>query len=106
MWFFFKQKTAYEMRIRDWSSDVCSSDLSARGVGDRTLRLALGADEQHLATGGRRGRDEVERAREERHGLRQVENVDAVARAEDIRLHARIPKIGRASCRDSVGQSV
>src|SRR3546814_8156217 len=25
--FFFKQKTAYEMRIRDWSSDVCSSDL-------------------------------------------------------------------------------
>src|SRR3546814_2793343 len=34
MWFyvlFFKQKTAYEMRISDWSSDVCSSDLVARG---------------------------------------------------------------------------
>src|SRR3546814_2079375 len=36
--FFFKQKTAYEMRISDWSSDVCSSDLlvdalrSARGT--------------------------------------------------------------------------
>src|SRR3546814_8514934 len=30
--FFFKQKTAYEMRISDWSSDVCSSDLVA---GDR-----------------------------------------------------------------------
>src|SRR3546814_5724712 len=29
MIFFFKQKTAYEMRISDWSSDVCSSDLSA-----------------------------------------------------------------------------
>src|SRR3546814_9047353 len=28
--FFFKQKTAYEMRISDWSSDVCSSDLRAR----------------------------------------------------------------------------
>src|SRR3546814_13737511 len=29
MWFFFfKQKTAYEMRISDWSSDVCSSDLA------------------------------------------------------------------------------
>src|SRR3546814_8658792 len=28
--FFFKQKTAYEMRISDWSSDVCSSDLSCR----------------------------------------------------------------------------
>src|SRR3546814_980728 len=27
--FFFKQKTAYEMRISEWSSDVCSSDLSA-----------------------------------------------------------------------------
>src|SRR3546814_8636926 len=27
--FFFKQKTAYEMRISDWSSDVCSSDLVA-----------------------------------------------------------------------------
>src|SRR3546814_2492268 len=31
--FFFKQKTAYELRISDWSSDVCSSDLAAsRGV--------------------------------------------------------------------------
>src|SRR3546814_3538642 len=28
IFFFFKQKTAYEMRISDWSSDVCSSDLS------------------------------------------------------------------------------
>src|SRR3546814_1798390 len=28
MFFFFKQKTAYELRISDWSSDVCSSDLS------------------------------------------------------------------------------
>src|SRR3546814_2299428 len=30
--FFFKQKTAYEMRISDWSSDVCSSDLRAPGT--------------------------------------------------------------------------
>src|SRR3546814_5357175 len=30
--FFFKQKTAYEMRISDWSSDVCSSDLNERGA--------------------------------------------------------------------------
>src|SRR3546814_16646648 len=29
VFFFFKQKTAYEIRISDWSSDVCSSDLSA-----------------------------------------------------------------------------
>src|SRR3546814_4971953 len=37
--FFFKQKTAYEMRINDWSSDVCSSDLghqhARQGQGDR-----------------------------------------------------------------------
>src|SRR3546814_9620228 len=32
--FFFKQKTAYEMRISDWSSDVCSSDL-AQGADDK-----------------------------------------------------------------------
>src|SRR3546814_6033434 len=31
--FFFKQKTAYEMRISDWSSDVCSSDLIERAGG-------------------------------------------------------------------------
>src|SRR3546814_5289744 len=31
--FFFKQKTAYEMRISDWSSDVCSSDLHVLGQG-------------------------------------------------------------------------
>src|SRR3546814_2729913 len=43
--FFFKQKTAYEMRISDWSSDVCSSDL-LEGV----LRgAALGR--QHLEEG-------------------------------------------------------
>src|SRR3546814_2228148 len=30
LFFFFKQKTAYEMRISDWSSDVCSSDLLAQ----------------------------------------------------------------------------
>src|SRR5213594_176799 len=29
--FFFKQKTAYEVRVRDWSSDVCSSDLTRSG---------------------------------------------------------------------------
>src|SRR3546814_7455824 len=37
MFFFFKQKTAYEMRISDWSSDVCSSDLLSR------LQLCLAA---------------------------------------------------------------
>src|SRR3546814_5478389 len=37
--FFFKQKTAYEMRISDWSSDVCSSDLGGgRGRGKSSSR--------------------------------------------------------------------
>src|SRR3546814_5068351 len=38
LFFFFKQKTAYEMRISDWSSDVCSSDLGVTIVmGDSRL---------------------------------------------------------------------
>src|SRR3546814_389376 len=32
VFFFFKQKTAYEMRISDWSSDVCSSDLTVHAA--------------------------------------------------------------------------
>src|SRR3546814_18940093 len=39
--FFFKQKTAYEMRISDWSSDVCSSDLAVRYVLDMKFRSGL-----------------------------------------------------------------
>src|SRR3546814_7342033 len=41
IFFFFKQKTAYEMRISDWSSDVCSSDLILSSVG--TTRTSRGA---------------------------------------------------------------
>src|SRR3546814_6340269 len=37
--FFVKQKTAYEMRISDWSSDVCSSDLRRHLPGRRGFRL-------------------------------------------------------------------
>src|SRR3546814_5596546 len=52
--FFFKQKTAYEMRISDWSSDVCSSDLHCDGG-------------RRAADGCRR-----QRAREaQRHALRE-----------------------------------
>src|SRR3546814_2581225 len=54
--FFFKQKTAYEMRISDWSSEVCSSDLcpalagfaSDRWFADRDAIKAVLRD--HLAT--------------------------------------------------------
>src|SRR3546814_1494357 len=44
MFFFFKQKTAYEMRISDWSSDVCSSDLLRSPFG----LFLFGAGEQHI----------------------------------------------------------
>src|SRR3546814_3022758 len=44
--FFFKQKTAYEMRISDWSSDVCSSDLIA---GDHAVGLQPGEPAADLA---------------------------------------------------------
>src|SRR3546814_7637202 len=40
MFFFFKQKTAYEMRISDWSSDVCSSDLWRPRSEDDLLRYS------------------------------------------------------------------
>src|SRR3546814_5046656 len=45
--FFFKQKTAYDMRISDWSSDVCSSDLTSRVLAGTIRRT--GDDERDLA---------------------------------------------------------
>src|SRR3546814_10183087 len=41
--FFFKQKTAYEMRISDWSSDVCSSDLGRHRASAAALVPCAGA---------------------------------------------------------------
>src|SRR3546814_1677895 len=46
--FFFKQKTAYEMRISDWSSDVCSSDLREQRWERRTGPLRNGRIIVHL----------------------------------------------------------
>src|SRR3546814_11983051 len=40
--FFFKQKTAYEMRISDWSSDVCSSDLNANDQANVVAKAICG----------------------------------------------------------------
>src|SRR3546814_4651111 len=51
--FFFKQKTAYEMRISDWSSDVCSSDLPGCF---RHLRLQFPRPEHRQAAGQHRRR--------------------------------------------------
>src|SRR3546814_10896359 len=103
-WFlFFKQKTAYEMRISDWSSDVCSSDLSVI-VHDRfklaAVHAALIIDIAQI------GLDSV------------VDNADWSARpgirADISHLDGRGGnalcvlgmKIGRASCRERVCQFV
>src|SRR3546814_9927945 len=55
--FFFKQKTAYEMRISDWSSDVCSSDLNffignewVRPASDRRFKIHNASTGEHVAT--------------------------------------------------------
>src|SRR3546814_7014999 len=82
----FKQKTAYEMRISDWSSDVCSSDLAeamGRALGNRHRRHPLGALQCRAA-----GRDEA-------GGQRGRAGGNGVAL-----------QIGRATCRDRVCQYV
>src|SRR3546814_9974989 len=50
--FFFKQKTAYEMRISDWSSDVCSSDLLAGPL--QRLQALDRSGHFHAVVGGKR----------------------------------------------------
>src|SRR3546814_5772091 len=58
--FFFKQKTAYEMRISDWSSDVCSSDLNAARQVALDACADLGGEVAVLdLTGGVRIRERV-----------------------------------------------
>src|SRR3546814_3552698 len=87
LFFFFKQKTAYEMRISDWSSDVCSSDLTLPGKRDRQ-RLLVGIVEDDQRP------QKVAPAREEG---------DDRERDQD---RAQAGEIGRASCRERVCQYV
>src|SRR3546814_2423143 len=89
MFFFFKQKTAYEMRISDWSSDVCSSDLHAAPCAHLPDRCdQLGVKHVILA----RGREASARGARPVGG--QVEHRHSAGKA-------RQPvEIGRASCRE------
>src|SRR3546814_5933895 len=48
VFFFFKQKTAYEMRMSDWSSDVCASDLLTVRDGEALARAATPGGDGHL----------------------------------------------------------
>src|SRR3546814_4129085 len=95
--FFFKQKTAYDMRISDWSSDVCSSDLSyreARNFGH--VRFASG--ENHYT------RFEFNYLLNE--GVVSIWQPD-LSKSGGITEGLRIAaKIGRASCRERVCQYV
>src|SRR3546814_4774336 len=79
--FFFKQKTAYDMRISDWSSDVCSSDLAARGdvAGDQHVAAAVAETHQHLVA-------------------------VALLHVAVQRRRGEAQEIGRASCRERVCQ--
>src|SRR3546814_7671969 len=70
LFFFFKQKTAYEMRISDWSSDVCSSDLlyvgriRGRRMGEKTIGEA-GLSSSRSAVDRSTGRSEERRVGKE-----------------------------------------
>src|SRR3546814_6575220 len=98
--FFFKQKTAYEMRISDWSSDVCSSDLmiqQSKGVDGQSLRQAFhprwtSCISRKLFKVGAQGSEAV------------GSNIVRSGPAAIERQH--IEEIGRASCRERVCQYV
>src|SRR3546814_9916394 len=103
--FFFKQKTAYEMRSSDWSSDVCSSDLAVEHHGtplmlQQALRggglLDDGAVRREVAAQHRHGAVPVDRRR---HG---ADHILRPARRRGI----DILEIGSASCRARVCQYV
>src|SRR3546814_3942788 len=92
LFFFCKQKTAYEMRISDWSSDVCSSDLQFR-------RRGLFLEARNVA----KLVEDVQR-------LCDQHLLDAGEVHVDDRLHrlpvGKLDEIGRASCRERVCQYV
>src|SRR3546814_1333676 len=100
--FFFKQKTAYEMRISDWSSDVCSSDLSrSRWRGCRRRASACSA------TGGQ-GEAHLCIAKAFARLPEHLVGGDAQIVDGQRRMAARHRtvdrEIGRASCRERGGQ--
>src|SRR3546814_9070509 len=95
LFFFFKQKTAYEMRISDWSSDVCSSDL--------LVAQHLLAD-RRLVESAERGADLLLAALELLAELLEHVRLDLVELLLALLLHQRAltlaVEIGRASCRE------
>src|SRR3546814_3845748 len=99
--FFFKQRTAYEMRISDWSSDVCSSDLHA--AGRRILEAFGNRFERGIAEAGRGQGDAEGHAVGTKTGRHR--NSRKPEQIEEVGVGAE-PEIGRASCRERVCQYV
>src|SRR3546814_4408388 len=103
MFFFFKQKTAYEMRISDWSSDVCSSDLFS-GSSNPLVAAAnslLVLIPQIRATPAH---PSPQLLRE--HLLDEVRQFEMRAQQAGIPNETILGEIGRASCREGVCQYV
>src|SRR3546814_9420920 len=103
--FFFNQKTAYEMRSSDWSSDVCSSDLSDK-IDRHTWQLLKGVALSTLLGVGTElgwGDGESDLVRAIRESTQQNGT-----RAGDqfVTRNLDIQQIGRASCRERVCQYV
>src|SRR3546814_8247982 len=90
--FFFKQKTAYEMRISDWSSDVCSSDLlnQLSDIGRIKRRNGAGSDGLLAVVTDGRGFAGV---------IVTIKNEDATMSVRSGVI-AMLEEIGRASCRE------
>src|SRR3546814_3612471 len=101
--FFFKQKTAYEMRISDWSSDVCSSDLlllSAIRVRGVTL-MALSNKFGHMVlTTGNKSEMSVG------YATLYGDMCGGYSVLKDVYKMTVFDQIGRATCRERVGQYV
>src|SRR5213594_3878964 len=104
--FFFKQKTAYEISVRDWSSDVCSSDLPQRlprHLERRQIELQLwqGADigEGYRGRGGDLDRHRSGRRQGEEVDLRPVPSPTAVPRRPWETLQ-HLPCVDNEDCDD------
>src|SRR3546814_3131609 len=115
LFFFFKQKTAYEMRISDWSSDVCSSELEEDDRQRDAGEAEYGVPAEQL---GKSGRKEcgghctrIAHAGEAHRLALMLGRIPAAGEGEgDREARAREAEdqaeIGRASCRERVGTFV
>src|SRR3546814_2878985 len=111
--FFFKQKTAYEMRSSDWSSDVCSSDLrpraAARGAGKRQAQRIsvvildiIGPGDLLRPFGARGGAELVDGRVEQHFGARGIVVLDPVG---DRRGEARGRGVADAVGAEQIGRA-